>query len=105
LGEAQRGRTGSTSARVADRIEARFDDFLEAEVADTGRAYGRSRILELPRGTVNFRIFVDLMKAKTHRGIAAATACRRVRNMLLLDQASSIAACSKSRGRCAAKRS
>ncbi len=49
--------------RVADRIEARFDDFLEAEVADTGKSYPQARTIDIPRGAANFRIFADLIKA------------------------------------------
>lgn len=46
--------------RVADGIEARFDEFLRAEVADTGKPYGLARALDIPRGAANFRIFADL---------------------------------------------
>ncbi|MFQ3580358.1 MAG: 2-hydroxymuconic semialdehyde dehydrogenase [Chloracidobacterium sp.] len=46
--------------QVADGIEARFDDFLAAEVADTGKPYGLARALDIPRAAANFRIFADL---------------------------------------------
>ncbi|MCS7080804.1 MAG: 2-hydroxymuconic semialdehyde dehydrogenase [Chloracidobacterium sp.] len=46
--------------RVADGIEARFDEFLRAEVADTGKPYGLARTLDIPRGAANFRTFADL---------------------------------------------
>jgi len=48
--------------RVADVIERRFDDFLAAEVADTGRPLAQARKLDVYRGIVNFRTFADLGK-------------------------------------------
>ena len=45
--------------RVADGIEKRFDDFLEAEIADTGKPYELAHHLDIPRGAANFRIFAD----------------------------------------------
>ncbi|HMI20239.1 MAG TPA: 2-hydroxymuconic semialdehyde dehydrogenase [Sphingomonas sp.] len=45
--------------RVADRIEERFDDFLEAEIADTGKPYELAHHLDIPRGAANFRVFAD----------------------------------------------
>ena len=44
---------------VADRIEERFDEFLEAEVADTGKPVSIARHLDIPRGAANFRVFSD----------------------------------------------
>ena len=49
--------------KVADRITARFDDFLEAEIADTGHSYPHARTIDIPRGAANFRMFADLIKA------------------------------------------
>ncbi|NDD27251.1 MAG: 2-hydroxymuconic semialdehyde dehydrogenase [Proteobacteria bacterium] len=48
--------------RVADGIMARFDDFVEAEVRDTGKPVTTARSLDIPRGAANFRIFADLMR-------------------------------------------
>ena len=45
--------------RVADRIEERFDDFLEAEIADTGKSHALAHHLDIPRGAANFRVFAD----------------------------------------------
>lgn len=45
--------------RVAERIEERFDDFLEAEIADTGKPYELAHHLDIPRGAANFRVFAD----------------------------------------------
>ena len=48
--------------KVADGIEARFDDFLAAEVADTGKPASIARQIDIPRGAANFRLFADLIK-------------------------------------------
>lgn len=48
--------------RVADIIERRFDEFLAAEVADTGRPIEQARKLDVYRGIANFRTFADLGK-------------------------------------------
>jgi aminomuconate-semialdehyde/2-hydroxymuconate-6-semialdehyde dehydrogenase len=49
---------------VADEIERRFDDFVAAEVADTGKAYSQVKNIDIPRGAANFRIFADLIKTR-----------------------------------------
>lgn len=48
--------------KVADIIERRFDDFLAAEIADTGRPLNQARKLDVYRGIHNFRTFADLGK-------------------------------------------
>ncbi|WP_427309809.1 2-hydroxymuconic semialdehyde dehydrogenase [Cupriavidus sp. H39] len=52
--------------RIADGIERRFDDFVAAEVADTGRPVSQARTLDIARGIANFRTFADL--ARTAHG-------------------------------------
>ena len=47
--------------RVADAIEARFDNFVAAEVADTGKPIGLASRLDVPRAAANFRAFADLI--------------------------------------------
>jgi len=47
---------------VADRIMARFDEFVAAEIADTGKPYHLASHLDIPRGAANFKIFADLVK-------------------------------------------
>ncbi|MBB3181517.1 2-hydroxymuconic semialdehyde dehydrogenase [Variovorax sp. Sphag1AA] len=47
---------------VADGIERRFDEFLAAEIADTGRPLEQARSLDVYRGIANFRTFADLGK-------------------------------------------
>jgi aminomuconate-semialdehyde/2-hydroxymuconate-6-semialdehyde dehydrogenase len=47
---------------VAAGIEQRFDRFLEAEVADTGKPVNLASHIDIPRGAANFRIFADVVK-------------------------------------------
>lgn len=48
--------------RVADEITARFDDFLEAEILDTGKPRSLASHVDIPRGAANFKIFADMIK-------------------------------------------
>lgn len=48
--------------RIAQGIEARFDAFVAAEVADTGRPIAQARTLDVARGIANFRTFADLVR-------------------------------------------
>jgi aminomuconate-semialdehyde/2-hydroxymuconate-6-semialdehyde dehydrogenase len=48
--------------RVADAIEARFDCFVAAEVADTGKPVALASKLDVPRAAANFRVFADVIK-------------------------------------------
>lgn len=48
--------------RVADAIERRFDSFVAAEVADTGKPITLASKLDVPRAAANFRAFADLIK-------------------------------------------
>ncbi len=47
---------------VADEINRRFDEFLQAEVADTGKPVSLASHLDIPRGAANFKIFADVVK-------------------------------------------
>jgi len=47
---------------VADEINRRFDEFLEAEVADTGKPRSLASHIDIPRGAANFKIFADVIK-------------------------------------------
>ena len=49
--------------RVAARVEERFDEFLKAEIKDTGKPVSLARRIDIPRGAANFRIFANLMRA------------------------------------------
>ncbi len=67
--EALAGEWGSSSAErrasllhaVADGIENRFDDFVQAEIADTGKPVSQARTLDIPRGAANLRFFANLV--------------------------------------------
>ena len=48
--------------KIADAIEARFDCFVAAEVADTGKPIALASRLDVPRAAANFRVFADLIK-------------------------------------------
>ncbi|MGC1968929.1 MAG: 2-hydroxymuconic semialdehyde dehydrogenase [Candidatus Acidiferrales bacterium] len=48
--------------KIADGIEARFQDFLLAEVADTGKPVSLASRIDVPRGAANFRAFADIIK-------------------------------------------
>src|SRR4029077_11782882 len=48
--------------KIADGIEARFDEFVRAEVADTGKPVSLATQIDVPRGAANFRIFADIIK-------------------------------------------
>ncbi|WP_355661665.1 2-hydroxymuconic semialdehyde dehydrogenase [Halomonas salifodinae] len=48
--------------RIADGIERRFEEFVAAEVADTGRPVAQARRLDIARGVHNFRTFAELIR-------------------------------------------
>jgi aminomuconate-semialdehyde/2-hydroxymuconate-6-semialdehyde dehydrogenase len=48
--------------RVADEINRRFDDFLEAECLDTGKPMSLASHIDIPRGAANFKMFTDVVK-------------------------------------------
>jgi aminomuconate-semialdehyde/2-hydroxymuconate-6-semialdehyde dehydrogenase len=68
--QALRGDWGRTSIparaamlhKIADGIESRFQDFLRAEVADTGKPIALASRVDIPRGAANFRAFADAIK-------------------------------------------
>jgi aminomuconate-semialdehyde/2-hydroxymuconate-6-semialdehyde dehydrogenase len=47
---------------LANEINKRFEQFLEAEVADTGKPMSLARHLDIPRGAANFKVFADTIK-------------------------------------------
>ncbi|CAL95052.1 2-hydroxymuconic semialdehyde dehydrogenase [Azoarcus olearius] len=48
---------------VADGINRRFDDFLAAECADTGKPKSLASHIDIPRGAANFKVFADVIKS------------------------------------------
>ncbi|GAB2182447.1 aldehyde dehydrogenase [Denitratisoma sp. agr-D3] len=47
---------------LADEINARFDEFLEAECLDTGKPRSLAAHIDIPRGAANFKVFADVVK-------------------------------------------
>ncbi|SER22114.1 2-hydroxymuconic semialdehyde dehydrogenase [Giesbergeria anulus] len=47
---------------VADGINKRFDEFLAAECADTGKPRSLASHIDIPRGAANFKVFADVVK-------------------------------------------
>ena len=60
--------------RLAAGIERRFEDFVQAEVRDTGRPVKQARTLDVPRGIANFRFFADLIKTSNTECFETMTA-------------------------------
>ena len=54
---------GALLHNIADGIEARFNEFVQAEVADTGKPVSLASKIDVPRGAANFRVFADLIKS------------------------------------------
>lgn len=48
--------------RVANGIETRLDEFIEAEISDTGKPVRLASTLDVPRGVANFRVFADMIR-------------------------------------------
>jgi len=48
---------------IADGIARRFDDFVEAEMADTGQPRSTMEHAFIPRGAANFKAFADVVKS------------------------------------------
>lgn len=57
----QAGRAAMVRA-IAEGVLKRFDDFLEAEVLDTGKPYSVASHVDIPRGGANFAAFADILK-------------------------------------------
>ncbi|MFP3613159.1 2-hydroxymuconic semialdehyde dehydrogenase [Paraburkholderia sp. SIMBA_050] len=47
---------------VAAEIDRRAEDFIAAEVADTGKPRSLAAHLDIPRGAANFRVFADAVR-------------------------------------------
>lgn len=52
--------------KIADRMAERQQEFIEAEIADTGKSLHQVQTIDIPRGTANFRAFADM--ARVHTG-------------------------------------
>lgn len=60
---------------MADEITRRFDDFLAAEMADTGKPKSLASHIDIPRGAANFKVFADIVKNVPAEGFEMATPC------------------------------
>ncbi|WP_328807361.1 2-hydroxymuconic semialdehyde dehydrogenase [Paraburkholderia elongata] len=58
---------------VADEITRRFDDFVEAEMADTGQHRHVMEHVFIPRGAANFRAFAETIKTVSSESFQTAT--------------------------------
>ncbi|AUH68839.1 MULTISPECIES: 2-hydroxymuconic semialdehyde dehydrogenase [Gordonia] len=60
--------------RAADLIEQRFDDFVAAELADTGKPVTQARALDVARAPMNFRAYADLVSSAGEQSYLTDTA-------------------------------
>jgi aminomuconate-semialdehyde/2-hydroxymuconate-6-semialdehyde dehydrogenase len=61
-GRIQPAERGDLLYALAEAINKRFDDFLAAEVADTGKPVSLAHHIDIPRGAANFKVFADTIK-------------------------------------------
>lgn len=59
--------------RVADGINARFEEFLAAECRDTGKPRSLASHIDIPRGAANFKVFADMVKNAPTEAFEMAT--------------------------------
>ncbi|MCF8589190.1 2-hydroxymuconic semialdehyde dehydrogenase [Gordonia liuliyuniae] len=60
--------------RAADLIEERFDEFVAAELADTGKPITQARTLDIARAPANFRAFADMVSTAGQESFRTETA-------------------------------
>ncbi len=58
---------------VADGVDKRFDEFLEAECLDTGKPYSIASHIDIPRGAANFRVFAEAVASASEEVFRMAT--------------------------------
>jgi len=59
--------------KVADGITRRFDEFVQAEVLDTGKPVSLASHLDIPRGAANFNVFADQILTASTESFRMAT--------------------------------
>lgn len=59
--------------KIADGIQTRFDEFLNAEIRDTGKPVSIASHIDIPRGAANFNIFADQIAATGTEAFEMAT--------------------------------
>jgi len=63
----------SVLRKLAQGIRDRFDDFLAAEIRDTGKPRRLASQLDIPRGAANFEVFADQIAAGATESFRTAT--------------------------------
>ncbi|MFI0453070.1 2-hydroxymuconic semialdehyde dehydrogenase [Actinomadura sp. 6N118] len=58
--------------RIADGIEARFEEFVDAETGDTGKPRELASTVDIPRAIGNFRAYADLLYGRPERAYTTA---------------------------------
>ncbi len=59
--------------RIGDGINKRFDEFVRAEMLDTGKPYSLVTHVDIPRGAANFNVFADQVASLGTESFAMAT--------------------------------
>lgn len=59
--------------KVADVMQAREQEFIDAEIADTGKSLFQVKTIDIPRGTANFRFFADLVQYPANESFITET--------------------------------
>lgn len=59
--------------KLADGINARFDEFLAAEIRDTGKPRSIASHIDIPRGAANFNVFADQILTSSTETFEMAT--------------------------------
>lgn len=67
--------------KVADGVMARIDDFVAAEMMDTGKPYGPTRFGEIPRAAEQFRIFAEVGRMTPEESFETLLPDGRARNV------------------------
>ncbi|GAB4576860.1 MAG: aldehyde dehydrogenase [Rhodothalassiaceae bacterium] len=67
--------------RIADGIMARVEDFVAAEMADTGKPYAPTRFGEIPRAAEQFRIFAEVGRMTPEESFETLLPDGRARNV------------------------
>ncbi|MFI9122442.1 2-hydroxymuconic semialdehyde dehydrogenase [Streptomyces bikiniensis] len=59
--------------RIADGIEARFEEFTAAECSDAGKPRELASTVDIPRAVANFRFYADLAAGRSERSWQTTT--------------------------------
>ena len=59
--------------KVADLIDSHRDEFLAAEISDTGKPVQLAGHIDIPRGAANFRVFADVIKNQSDETFRMST--------------------------------